>query len=179
MILSFSTTPMNVSTYILSCFHSYKIYDANLKEFSDEIQLVAATYAQWESMRAFNKVVLSAGADPELLQNTSAKIAGLDPVAVCMLGRLALLYATDILMEDSLWCVELGLMDSKTEVPMLRPMKAALCKCLRPEIVSVIDGFGIHDDVIWRPIGKDWKTFNKGDNFGEVVDTGRYLTDQS
>ena len=34
----------------------YLIYDANLKEFSDEIQQVAACYAQWETMRAFNKV---------------------------------------------------------------------------------------------------------------------------
>ena len=62
------------------------------------------------------------------------------------------------------------------EAVSLRAHKAVLCKALRPEIVAVCKGLGLDDGVIWRPIAKDWKTFNKGDNFGEVLDTGRYLT---
>ena len=39
----------------------YKVYDANLKEFSDEIQAVAKTYGQWESFRSMNIMVQSCG----------------------------------------------------------------------------------------------------------------------
>ncbi|CAD7948481.1 unnamed protein product [Amoebophrya sp. A25] len=156
----------------------YKIFDANLKEFSDEIQLVAAAYAQWESVRAFNLVIKSAGQDPDLLHATTEKQPKLSAACVCVLGRLALLYAIDVLSEDAINCMNLGVM-SPADLQSLRAMKASICKCLRPEIVSVLNGMGIDDRVIWRPIGKDWKNFNKGDNFGEVVDTGRYLTKES
>ncbi len=92
-----------------------------------------------KSLRAFNKVICSAGTDPDLLHNTQTQVTTLSPTAVNMLGRLAILYATDILMEDSMYAVELKILNPETELPFLRPLKAQLCKCLRPEIVSVIN----------------------------------------
>jgi len=72
----------------------YKVYDANQKMFSDEIQTVARTYAQWESFRAMNLVIQSHGADPQLLQMTDSKLNGgkLSDTATLVNGRILMLY---------------------------------------------------------------------------------------
>lgn len=67
---------------------------------------------------------------------------------------------------------------NKDQILSIRTHKAAICKLLRPDIYSIIQGFGVKEEIIWRPMAKDWKEFNRADNFGEVLDSGRYLTAQ-
>lgn len=88
-----------------------------------------------------------------------------------------LLYAFEVLQEDATNCLALGCL-KPDELVALRALKAGLCKLIRPEITAMLSGLGVNPDVIWRPIAKDWKLHNKGDNFGEVLDTGRFLMDK-
>lgn len=158
----------------------YIVFDVNLKEMSDEIQSVAMAYAQWEQVRAFNKIVCSCGKDPELIQRSpGTKLQGgsLSPGATAILGKLNLLYIMEMLQEDSAHCMTFDLMD-KAQVSCIRPAKQALCKAIHPEAINLSKGLAVNQKTMYQPMTKDWKQHNAADNFGEVVDTGRYLTDK-
>jgi hypothetical protein len=155
-----------------------KVYDANQKEFSDEIQAVARTYGQWESFRAMNLVIQSSGTHAELLQRTDTKLSngGLSDNAVLVFGRMLMLYALDCLSEDPLTSLEIF---SKEQLYRIAGHKAQICKLMRPDIYQVLAGLGVDEGLIWRPLAKDWKEYNRADNFGEVLATpGKYLSDQ-
>jgi len=100
--------------------------------------------------------------------------------ATLVFGRVLMLYAFDCLEEDAMSMV--ASMDSLSitndQILSIRTHKASICKLMRPDIHSIVKGFGVKEDIIWRPMAKDWKEFNRADNFGEVVDSGKYLSNQ-
>ena len=81
------------------------------------------------------------------------------------------------MQEDVEGCLKAGVLNAN-QVGRLKEVKAVYCKAIRPDIMVLVKGLGVDVTTQYRPIGKDWKEFNKADNFGEVVDTGRYLTDK-
>jgi hypothetical protein len=150
------------------------VYEANLNLFSDEIQAVAASYAEWESMRVFCQLLSSNGTDLGLIgQIERPKMSGglpaLSPFATASLGRLALLYGFDCVEQQAVHFLSTKLLTAD-EMSHIKAYKAALCRAIRPDVMSLVDGLGIDENLIWRPMAKDWKTWNEPDNFGEVVE---------
>jgi len=71
-----------------------------------------------------------------------------------------------------------GELMTKEQILKIKEKKAALCKLMRPDIYNILAQLGVDEGLIWRPLAKDWKEYNRADNFGEVLDSGRYLSDQ-
>jgi hypothetical protein len=93
---------------------------------------------------------------------------------------VGLLYCLDCIEQDALQFLNLNLLDAGELMAIKYNLKQFLCReAIRPNVMGLVDGLGVDEDLLWRPIAKDWVQFNKGDNYGEVVDTGRFLTDKS
>eukprot|EP00398_MALV-I-01_sp_L67-1_P000996 gene996-721_t len=51
----------------------------------------------------------------------------------------------------------------------LQTLHSSACKSMRPDAMRLVSALGVHHGVNMRPLAKDWHTWNKIDNFGEVV----------
>jgi len=155
-----------------------QIFDATMYKYSNEIQGVAQAYAEWEALRSFLLILDSRGADPALLFNCPASPPQLSDGAMMALGRLCLLFALEAVLADAVELCGAALMSAEQGLTC-KAVMTQLCHDLRPDILSLVDGFNVNEASLRQPIAKDWKQFNACDNFGEVVDTGRLGTDKA
>jgi len=153
------------------------LYEATMYKYSNEIQAVAEAYANWEALRSFMQVLNPHGADPMLTYN-GPKPEKLSENSMMAMSRLALLFALESLEKSSLTLINQNCMTAGQGL-QARAVMSELCKQLRPDILNLCKGFNIPEHLILAPIANDWKLFNKGDNFGEIQDTGRFLTNES
>eukprot|EP00397_Hematodinium_sp_SG-2012_P005519 GEMP01005539.1.p1 GENE.GEMP01005539.1~~GEMP01005539.1.p1 ORF type:complete len:706 (+),score=154.48 GEMP01005539.1:215-2332(+) len=154
-----------------------QLFEASMSKYSKEIQSAAQAYAEWEALRSFMLVLDSRGAAPELTHN-GPKPTRLSDNTVMALSRLALLFALECLHEDAVELINANMMTALQGITCQAVM-SQLCKDIRPDVISLVRGFNLPEDAIIRPIAKNWKMYNEADNFGEVIDTGRFGTDKA
>jgi hypothetical protein len=110
------------------------------------------------------------GSRPEQNQLSEATLHALQ---IC-----CVLVAAGILQDDVPFLLDSKLMTLEA-AKGLQNLHSAACKAIRPDAMRLVSGLGVHASMNMRPIAKDWETWNKLDNFGEVVQLNRDPVNQN
>ena len=127
------------------------LYDAWMFKESDAIQGLAQAYAD---RMVFQSCI-------EKLQSCEKK---LHPV----LSDLITLTALDWIEKDLGWFLSKKVISAKMGRKVSENARA-FCEKLAPHAIGLIDAFGIPEHMRHAPIAGDWISYNKTDNFGELL----------
>ena len=128
------------------------LYNTWMLQESDLVQDVALSYGHRLMSECFFNV-LDKKAD-----------ASLRPT----LTMLWHLYLTNEVKKDTTWYLLNGQMENHS-VRDLHQVHADLCRQVGDQSLSLVDSFGIPDDMLSAPIAQDWIKYNEYDNQGEVT----------
>jgi acyl-CoA oxidase len=81
------------------------------------------------------------------------------------IGRI---YGLSILERALAWYLSRGLVTPAT-ANQLSDRLSEWIRQLAPRVLTILDGFGIPEELIFAPIALDWERYNEYDNHGEVV----------
>jgi acyl-CoA oxidase len=127
------------------------LFDAQMLDFSDEIQACARSFGERITLEAFFNTIKQYNQD-----NKTSEI----------LQKLAKLYALRKIELDLVWFITEKFL-SVEEAKQVPFAVRELCKELAPYSLSLVDGFGIPSHLLIAPIAADWIEYNKTDNQGE------------
>ncbi|KAJ3050285.1 hypothetical protein HK097_008754 [Rhizophlyctis rosea] len=127
------------------------LFDVWMREESDGIQGVARAYGERICLEKTLEAAESCG----------------DAGVKNILTRLAHLFAHSLVVSD-LFFVTQELISPATARQAIA-IQQALVKDLVPDAMRVAEGLGVKEWMIFAPIAKDWVSYNKDDNRGELI----------
>ncbi|KAJ3183542.1 hypothetical protein HDU87_006867 [Geranomyces variabilis] len=128
------------------------LFDVWMKEESDVIQALARAYGE---RIALEETLIA-------VQNESDK----DLRAV--LTHIARLYSSTLVTDNMTFYLSQQLI-SPAGARDLDELHKLWIKELLPDVMTVIKGLGVAEEMLFAPIAHDWEAFNRTDNRGELV----------
>jgi acyl-CoA oxidase len=121
-------------------------------ELSDEIQHTARSYGE--------RIVF---------ERTMNTIENCDESLKSVLTNILICYGLKIINSDLSYFIMNDFISKEIskKVPI---MLRKICSTLAKECLSLVDAFDLPNHLVSAPISKDWESFNKYDNKGEVLD---------
>ncbi len=130
------------------------VFNTWMYQEQDLIQAFAKTYAERIICEAFL----------EVLTQSDVKESSLAPV----LSKLCHLHLLSCLETDLAWFLEHKLL-SPAQAESVLELNRQMCAELTPHALSLIDAFGLPEEVLAAPIAGDWVKYNAYDNQGELT----------
>jgi acyl-CoA oxidase len=132
------------------------LFDVWMAQESDQIQAAARSYGERVVLEQFFAVI-------ESVDSSLKKI----------LEKLCLLYSLRVIEKDLGWFLT-NKMISLEMGKEVSDLVRSLCAEIAPDCLSLVDSFGIPEQILHAPISSDWIGYNYYDNQGEVKDVKFY-----
>jgi len=127
------------------------IFTVWMLEQSDQVQGAARAFGEHMILK-------------EILNQLAQVHQSIKPILIKVLSC----YIWHRIEQDLGWFAASGLLNA-TECQTVLSYSRRACQELAPDVLPLMDCFGIPDAVIQAPIGLDWKKYNEGNNRGEVT----------
>ena len=127
------------------------LYNAWMYEESDSIQGLAQAYA-----------------DRVVFQSCLNRLNSCSEELKASLSDLITLSALDWIEKDLGWFLSKKIFSARMGQKVVQDAQS-LCRKVAPIALTLIDAFGIPEHMRHAPIAGDWVSYNKTDNFGELL----------